>query len=311
MDYIELEIDSTYATVSDSTLTPQDNPIVNVGRTLTNIVGAKILEVNIPFSYYVITSQINSVTNLPENQFNLRAHANVSMAITPGNYTGTSLAAELQSKISAATNVPGSDFDSPTTSVTYSTVTGKFNIVITQVSNIGGITAVDLFFAELFQPFQPLPKLLGFTSNVATAVATSGNTVFTWTFSNIANVTGPNNLYVNSKILGNICKAYLPEGLLSVGETNPQMAMIPVNVNPGGVIWWQDPAPQEVFDTKNLFSLQRLDLYITAGTDPRPLLFNGLGYQIKLMLFIRNSEQGLPQAGTIGQGRAIMQIRPT
>jgi len=297
-------------------LSALDTPLINIGRTLTNIVGVKILEVNIPFSYYPVSTQINVSTNLPENQFSFQIPGDsANIIIPPGQYTGLTLAAAIESQLTAAITMfnllpsPLTTFLTGTCS--FSTVTGKFTMVVTLLNPTGVATPMNFLFQTPPTPLHPLAKLLGFTSNSIPAVATGANTIFTWSATNAATVTGPNILYVNSVILGNLCKAYLPQSILVTGETNPQMAMVPVNVNPGGIIWWQDPAPQEVFDTKNLFSLSQLDLYITAGTDPRPLLFNGLGFQVKLMLYVRYIEQGISQSGTIGQNRAVLQIRPT
>ena len=325
MDYIEIEIDSSYTLISDSALTPKDNPVVNIGRTLTNIVGAKILEVNIPFSYYAITDNVITVTGQTQNSFYVifsgAAISYFYVVIPPGNYTATALATEIQTQfVAASVNFP---FTGGAPTCTYSATTGKFTFTMIQTTP-GFVTFGQMVFSELYDgnpvdlfqfgdtiPLQPLAILLGFTSNVPVAVVTGGVTIFTWAAPSVANVTGPNHLYVNSKILGNICKAYIPESSLVTGETNPQMAMLPVNVNPGGIIWWQDPAPHEVFDTKNLFSLQKLDLYITSGTNPTPLKFNGLGFQVKLLLYVKFPDQGFSQSGTVTQNRAVMQIRPT
>jgi len=273
---------------------------------LTNIVGAKILEVNIPFSYYVIVDRF-SLSGTVENRLTLNwdIPGSASFDIPAGNYTGTSLATVIGALLNAVI-VASANFIAPKSgSCTYDTSTGKF---IMTVNHSAPFAPAGLYFSCSSE----LAVTLGFTLDILNFIYWTPQTSaaqYTLTSTKIAMVTGPNNLYVNSRILGNVCKAYLPEGALSVGETNPQMAMVPVNVNPGGIIWWQDPAPQEVFDTRNLFSLQALDLYITAGTDRRPLLFNGLGFQVKLMLFIKNNEQSTSQAGTLGQNRSVLSIR--
>lgn len=320
MDYIEYEIDSTYITVSDSDLSPRDNPVLDVGRTLTNVVAAKIVECNIPFSYYPVSDRPNVLDAVPENRMTviwpgaIPVGGNPFIEIPPGFYTGTTLAATIQALLQTLVVgvYPLSFLQPATATCTFNSLTGKFTFQIVQAPGVGGPTEANLLFAlSGAQAAQPLPLLLGFNGNFIPTVVTGGGTTFTWAAPNIATVTGPNCLYINSRILGNICKAYLPEGLLVQGENSPQMAMVPVNVNPGGVIWWQDPAPNELFDTRNLFSLQRLDFYITAGTDPRPISFNGLGFQLKLILYIKNPEQSQSQAGTVAQNRAVLQIRPT
>ena len=319
MDYIELEIDSTLATQSIGSLSPKDTPLVYIGRTLQNIVGAKILEVNIPFSYYVISDRIAiSNSSIQENMLQLTWSGSEAypIFIPPGNYTGPSLAAVIQTGLQAAIAfiaVPPHSFNGPlrSASCVFNTASGTFTMTINQ--DPVGLTAANADRLEFFYS-EELGKVLGIVGATNMIALWTPRPAVSATYSfittNVANITGPNNLYVNSVLLGNLCKAYLPQSSLVTGETNPQMAMVPVNVNPGGVIWWQDPAPQEVFDTKNLFSLNQLDFYITAGTDTRPLQFNGLGFQIKVLLFVRYPETGMGQAGTVGQGRAIMRIQP-
>jgi len=274
------------------------------------------MEVNIPFSCYPITDQINADTGLTENKFEVQTLSGVgsfTITIPIGFYSATTLADVIQTQL--ATEIAFApnyivDFTPPTSAtVVFNSVTGKFIFTVTQTAPAGP-TDLQFVFSQ-GTSLHPLARLLGFTSNTIVFTPSLADTVFTLTPPNIATVTGPNILYVNSRILGNICKAYLPQSTLVTGENNPQMAMIPINVNPGGIIWWQDPNPEEVFDTRNLFSLQSLDLYMTWGTDPRPLRFNGLGFQVKLVLYVKSNSQGVSQSGTLSQNRAVMKIRPT
>ena len=60
---------------------------------------------------------------------------------------------------------------------------------------------------------------------------------------NVIQATGPNYIYVNSSKVGQITNLYLPQGATNLGGGNagPQMAKIPVMVQPGGITYWQDP----------------------------------------------------------------------
>ena len=60
---------------------------------------------------------------------------------------------------------------------------------------------------------------------------------------NVIQATGPNYIYVNSSKVGQITNLYLPQGAFNLGGGNagPQMAKIPVMVQPGGITYWQDP----------------------------------------------------------------------
>jgi hypothetical protein len=319
MDYIEFEIDSTYATVSSITgFTPQDAPSIALGRNLTNVVGAKIMECNIPFSYYQVSAQLDLLRKsaYPENLFTINLGGfsvpRYDVTVPEGFYNATTLCAAVKLAIETSWLTPvGGDLlpGAKTVTVTYSTVTGKITIVINSVA--GFFTdQLNLIFSLSSYPSSLAQTLGAANQNLAPMIGTSPF-VTTWTLPYIAQITGPNNLYINSSTLGNICKAYIPESALSTGETNPQMAMVPVNVNPGGVIWWQDPVPNEVFDTKNLYSISRVDFYLTAGTSSNPLKLNGLGFQLKLVLYIKNNESGTSMSGSLGQNRAVLQVQPT
>ena len=129
---------------------------------------------------------------------------------------------------------------------------------------------------------------------------------------NAALVTGPNYLYVNSSKLGQLCNLYLPKGAFNLGggNTGPQMAKIPVNVLPGGVIYWQDPDPQKWFDVENLQQLDQIDFYLTLGntTTQIPLQLNGLSFSLKLGVLLNKRDhedvQGLPT-------RVVKRMRPS
>jgi hypothetical protein len=77
----------------------------------------------------------------------------------------------------------------------------------------------------------------------------SGGTVTI--ISNSIQITGPNYIYINSSLLGSSCKLYLPQGNDSTrGTLSFQMAKVPVNCNPNGVIYWIDPDPQKWYFKK-------------------------------------------------------------
>jgi hypothetical protein len=74
-------------------------------------------------------------------------------------------------------------------------------------------------------------------------------------------ITGPNYVYVNSNMLGGLVNMYLPAdcpltGANPTGQTQgptgagggtgPQVAKVPITVNPGGINYWADPGKEPI-----------------------------------------------------------------
>jgi len=315
MDYIEFEIDSSYAATSSVYgYAATDTPSVDLGRTLTNVVGAKIVEANIPYTYYPVCATTDPVRKIKENVFWIQNQTildnRFECTIPEGFYTATTLAAAMKFAIENPVQIGAIPmFGAPyTATVTFTELTGRFTVSVIAASYLVSGGVMDMVFSPEDYPSQLAQTFGARNRNHSNVVSPAG---LMWDFPYVAQVTGPNNLYINSDILGNVCKAFIPESSLTTGETNPQMCMIPVNVNPGGVIWWQDPVPNEVFDIKNLFSISKVDFYLTAGTVKLPLKLNGVGFQLKLILYVKNREEATSSAGTMSQNRSVLQIRPT
>jgi hypothetical protein len=105
---------------------------------------------------------------------------------------------------------------------------------------------------------------------------------------------------------------YLPNTApLARGGLGPQVAKVPVNCNPGGVIFWQDPAPEFFFDAGNLNALDRFDFYITMGniTSQVPLRFNGLGFSLKLGVLTYRTTNEENYAPTMENGRIVKRLK--
>jgi hypothetical protein len=127
-------------------------------------------------------------------------------------------------------------------------------------------------------------------------------------------VSGPNYIYINSSKLGSDVDQYLPAGAFNLGggKAGPQIAKIPVNVNPGGIIYWQDPTPVYFFTYDQLQSLNSFDFYITLGntTSQIPLQLNGLGFSIKLAILERKLVNSDSSMGTSSNGRVVKRDGP-
>lgn len=270
-DYTEYSFDSSQATVpAVSTAAIRDWPQFIFGRVLKDIAAIKILEVEIPFAWYVFNST-NNVFNLIENGTSLSVGVPVTIPI--GNYNATTLAAALATALTAAS--PGLF----TYTVTYNNSTGKF----TFSNNDPGATAQFSFSNSVSIMNHDLRDYLGFLQNVTINSSTGPNP--TLSSSGPASVTGPNYLFVNSNTLGPVVQLYLPVGNGTNGNLGPELAKVPINTQPGGIIFWQDPDPQKWFDVGAVNNLDRIDIFLRLGSifnGQSPLQLNGQSFSIKL-----------------------------
>ena len=242
--YIELELDSLDALASpfsipspntvSITLTEvvrtSDWPQFNLGRPLPNVAAIKVLEVQIPFSYYVI-SQENSTFTLIESGLGV-TYTSATITLPSGNYTATSICTTLSTLLTAASG------NAYTYTATYSTINQRITIVTTAVSTM----SFTLTFGLSGDSGNTNPRLwLGF--NQTQSCLSGITTTKTLVAPNCLQITGPNYLYINSTTLGSLATIYLPSGATNLGggSIGPQLAKIPVNCQPGGVINWQDP----------------------------------------------------------------------
>lgn len=258
-----------------------DWPLFVFGRVAVDIAAIKVLEVQIPFSWYVFNDQINS--------FELRENGGPPMTITfpPGNYNITSLLLVLKNALEAASAFTYVLTYSGTSSTTAQT--GK----ITISNSDPGVTA---FFSITFTNLD-LPYYLGFSvdnnafaqGNPQTAFTSSQGALPVLVSPGQANVTGPNYVYLNSNAFGNLVNLYLPVGPTTSGILGPEIAKIPVNVQPGGVIFWQDPDPQKWYDVGGVDTLDQIDLYLGLGKSiaEDPLKLNGQAFSVKMGILVQ------------------------
>ena len=266
LKYFEYEFDSADANVSfSSSSSSLDWPNFQMERPLSNIAGLKVLEAQIPFSFYVI--------NTLNNKFTFTSGSTHTVTLPEGSYDSNSLAVELQTIMSA--------LDAPNTySVNYSQISGKFAIA--------GSVPFSVTFGSSSDDGLTNPRImLGFNAGTTSSVS---NIV---TSQQVAMVTGPNYIYLCSESLGTLVQLYLPASAqLSQGGLGPELAKIPINCNPFGVVFWQDPDPKKYFDVESLFTLQNIDLYCTLGVSSRkPLKFNGLGFSVKLGIVVNSDSR--------------------
>jgi hypothetical protein len=265
--YYEFVLDSLDSTqAGNSSSSSLDWPVFQIGgrKPLENIAGIKVLEVQIPFSWYVISSGHNVLTLLETG------HTGVEVTLTPGNYNVTQLGDLVATAFTAASQV----------SSTYTAVVDTNTQKITFYNGQASSSPFSVNVAE-DGPWLALGFSIG--SNDGTGFLATGTNKGNYNvLPNVYSVTGPNYLFVNSNSLGPMMNLYLPEGAGGGGNSGPQVAKIPVTVLPGGTIFWSDPDPNFWFSLENLNSLTRADFFLTLGNTSDVVKLNGLSFSLKL-----------------------------
>lgn len=302
--YYEFELDSLDADqAAVNGVSAIDWPLFQIGgkKPLENIVAIKILEVQIPFTWYVF----NSTNNQFVYQDNLVGPFTITFPI--GNYTATQVTVILAGLLNAVQATW-------TYTVTYDSALQKFTIW-NNVANAANAFALT-FGASSDKVGNTNPALLlGYNPGVNTSNGYLGagtNFGVFLTAPNVMSVTGPNYLYINSTKVGNLTDIYLPRGAANLGGGNagPQMAKVPINVQPGGVIYWSDPNPDRWFDLENLSSLTEIDFYLSLGntSNQTPLQLNGQPFSVKLGLLMNDFSNNTYSSGPQSNDRVRSRV---
>ncbi len=300
--YFEFELDSLDADGSaNAGLLKTDHPVFGVGgkKPLENIAGIKILEAQIPFSYYVFNERNNTFV-LTET-----GYSSHTITIPVGNYTTAALISVLQAQMQ-----PVGVGCHWTYTITYSSQTQKFTFAS---NNTGGAATTEPFtltFGAAGDFGNDNPRLyMGFPAGDTTSQTfntVQGDVLVT---PYATSVSGPNYLYLCSNRLGNLTNLYLPRNSATGGNAGPQMAKIPVNTNSGGVIYWSDPDPGKYFDLENLPNLSQIDFFLTMGSDPNPISLNGLSFSLKMAILINEFDATDISHGMVQNSKVLKRMR--
>lgn len=230
------------------------------------VAAMKVISAEIPFVFDVINSRNNTfvytIGGVP-----------TTITIPVGTYTGTSLATQLQTLLAAVT---------AGMTVTWSDTTLRFTFTQT-------ISAVawSLTFGSRLTPY----SVIGFLPNTITSAVGVASTIVSPT---VASVTGPYYLYLNSRTLGSMVNFNLPDGAAT--GAGPELCRIPINVNFGSVIFYNDPDPEKYFDFFIGNQITTFDFYLTLGSDQyqKPLDMKGAPWSLKIgMLCYRDATTNL------------------
>jgi len=277
LEYVELCVDSWDSTVSggqefEFSSAPTNQivyswPQYYFTSKKLQVAGFKILQAEIPFVYDVITPANNTfvytVSGVPS-----------TITIPVGTYTGPQLATQLQTLLVAV---------SAGFTVVWNSQLLKF--VFTQ------LTAVpwSLTFTSRKTAYSPLGFLPG--TSVA-AITGAGSQIVS---AIVAQVTGPYYLYVNSRRIGSLINFNLTDGSMTKG-IGPELARIPVNVQYGSVIFYNDPDANKFFDFFIGAQFDNIDFYLTLGSDQyqKPVDMKGSPWSLKLgLLCYRGAQSNL------------------
>lgn len=271
-EYVEVYLDSLDGIQTEASYLTTDWPTFYINRPLMNIVAMKVLQAEIPFSYYVV--------NNDNNTFILSETGSTVVTLPVGNYNASTLCTALETALTTASTFLGSR----TYTVTYSNTTQK----LTVAASTG---TFSLIFGSNNDSGQYNPRLvLGFgpgSNNSSGSVLTAPYT---------AQISGPNYVYLNCTQIGGITDTYLPQNSVNLqsGQKGPQIARIPIECNPGDVSYYDDPVPEKWFNMENLRQIQNLDLYFTLGNQGTKLRFNGQNFSVKMgMLLLKDANSEL------------------
>lgn len=295
--YTELSFDSMDCkTSADPNYSSSDTPSFFSGHDLSNIAFLKVLEAQIPSSFYIINSYNKNFKLTEYSAYPTVRGTTQLVTLSEGYYNSSTFATELALRLSNASIANGATAAVYTASV--SALTGKLSIT----SNLyrfafdqwSGISSLAWTITPLgIMGFDPFSQALSGAYSAGSAILTAPN---------ILNLSGASYIYLNSTKIGATIAHHLPvNGVLQKQgdpEDGPQLAKIPLVNNAGTVSNWQDPCPDDWFSVENLNLTGATDFFCTLGLDPPnyPMRFNGLGFSFKLGVLI-DTKQNLQRTG--------------
>ena len=217
------------------------------------IMAIKIISAEIPNVWDVINTNNNTLV------YTYNGVA-TTITIATGTFTGAQIATALQTAISAVT----AGF-----TVTYDSTLLKFTF--TQ-------TVAALPWTVSFPTINSLYSIVGFLAGSSQGGTGAGTSTIS---SIVAQVNGPNYLYLNSRTFGPQVNFNLTEDAVG-GNGGPQICRIPINAARNAVVLYVNPNAQDFFDCF-AESVNQFDLYLTLGPDQTqtPLDMKGVSWSVK------------------------------
>lgn len=319
-EYHEIEFDSKDCTASSTgDLYPSDvTPNFFISNPLKKVVAVKVIEAQIPFSYYVINGNNNTFFLTERYEISGVPYVNANFVTIPaGNYDSSSILSALGDALttaSATAEIEPKVAQARTYTVSYSSLTMRLSIVsdnaagesfqILDIRNLIDFNLLD----------QTCLKYLGIARDNAVAADASyyyqASDTGPFSFmelTEVLNLSGPNYIYLCSNKLAGSMDVHLPNnGLVfavSGAYSGPQICKIPMTTDVGTVTNWQDPHPEKWFTFGGDDIQGNIDFYCTLGTDNwlYPIDFNGVGFSFKLGVLTASGEIGENYQSSLGQ----------
>jgi len=296
VEYAEISIDSRDADTSgQSGIATTDWPVFTKRDIFQTIVGMKVLEATVPFSYYTV----NSLTNtLPLRWNNVESF----ITIPNGNYTPSEFIATLNPLIVTAIAAAGGG---GTLVLSYTQTTNKFTFTFTGAPANSRITFNTILGppADALFPTNHPGYLLGFYTSDNPFGTTYQNLSATTTAGTTANLSGPDYLVLRTNLAGNVGNNCTSTSVFTPSQ-GLTLATIPINVNRNEVVQWYNPV-REYFSIFPI-ELTRMEFRFTTNDSLIPIQFNGRGFRIKLGLLVANTNVTSVQPTAGGQRSTII-----
>lgn len=233
------------------------------------VAGLKVVHAQIPFIYDVVTA------NNQRFFWQVGALAEIFLGLEIGTFTGPEIATYLTNLLTLSSLNP--------VTVTWDSTALRFTF-----------TCVDPFTFR-FENVSPR-VILGFPEGSTSATFDGLNYVLT--SPNVAMITGPTYLYLNSATIGPAVNCHAQDNTVGIN----QICRIPVDVNPGGIISFRDPNPDQFFDFQTTSDFTNFDLYLTLGLPGMgefPIDMKGVGFNVTLGIYQYRRGGALEQPGNI------------
>ncbi|KAI8995093.1 hypothetical protein BC832DRAFT_608452 [Gaertneriomyces semiglobifer] len=239
-------------------LRSNDAPSFNLENAISNVLGIKIVNAHIPYTFYTVHSGNNAL------RFRLGSEPETvrRVSIPSGNYDADELGLLLTDLLTEASD------GNATFTVTYQRPLLKYTVT------------ADTSFSLLFEDTSASSHVLfGFLKNTNFDSVEESDTVHRVTAPNAAMVTGPNCLLLTSSLGGRISRTLHLNGTTS--QDPPIIAKIPITCHPGELIEYLDPSAPHAFDTSNL-QIQQLEFQLLYPDTLEVVHMNGAPWSLTL-----------------------------
>ena len=243
--------------------------------------------VNIPFSYYQLSSEINTLECIFTDTTGNPKTATITLGT--GNYTTVSILAELSSKLITMAQTSSGSYTgfTPTLNFTYSSTTSKSTFAMTNPAN----ASIQMRFATNTN----LGIFFGLSTNVT--ISTASTIVST----KVAVANPVNYLLIRS---GNLQQIYNREYIVENDVFSDILYRVPVGTQQN--TWIQHHADgYPVFISNNLIS--SINIYLTTNLTYNPIDLQGIGWAISFSII----EVEAPEFISLGQTTISNFITPT